>query len=978
RFVLIANDEYLLINLESGEIERKDGYEASQDARFYDVYGVIGFLKLLTAIHLVLITDRKHIGQIQGKNVYIVKNVIILPLDFDRACRILERYSWPVDDDYQGSAVDDSGTTGTHQRYISNVIEETIVEPQTADLSSSPTLISPSIEVTPPTELQMKKQPLTAFVSKMKSAWTDFGRRRSPSLYSNGSDSEDYDKDTEWETITSVTETYVNMDSSEDLSKSPSTGKLSIATGLSNAAKRVTGVWDGFANDIGSPKTLKDPIDPNTLLNVKDPIEKRAMDARISKEILSLFRSDAFFYSYELDITTSLQQKYERGRLKDQPLWKQTNKKFWWNEHMLKSFIELELHAWILPIMQGYLQSEHCEIDSRVFDFTIISRRSRERSGLRYQRRGINEQGAVANYVETEQILSIKIDDSNHDVSFLQVRGSIPLFWSQSPYSLKPKPFLERSVTENAEAFAKHFDTLLNSYGRTSCINLVESIGREATVGSAYREAIQNLGHKDIEYIEFDFHKECRGMKYENISKLVSMLAKNFNSMGYFWQVGDNEVHCKQVGIFRTDKCCAAREVLNLQLLRLGVSEFIDGGISHYEEFENIFNDVWANNGDSISREYAGTSALKGKRNLQGVFNDASNSLARMFQNTFKDFFRQATIDYLLGNHSLDVFQELQQKFEASQPGDAERWAKVRANAIDISSSIVIDSSEEKITGWTFLSPNEPNTVRSKSYEEKVLLLTKKALYVCTFHYRLEKVVQFMRIGLGEIICIEKGEYILSTLYQSCVTPEDNYGFVIYYRASGESSRINSGSMRNNNNTSDPLNKTNDTGSGTNSRTNSKTNSLPMNFKSEYEDKKFIAFKAFRSNLVGEATKFDGGAGGKAINMNKGTDEDKTVEGVRERVTSKQVVNEVVDELVEACRNIGNAEDGFVVEKPIIGFAEANKSTGIMTRVGFKSTRAWLLWIFGRYSNLPDLALSVLAHESLAGTNKYPFQHFQD
>ncbi|CAG8647511.1 7080_t:CDS:10, partial [Cetraspora pellucida] len=480
------------------------GYEASQDARCYDIYGVIGFLKLLTAINLVMITDRKHVGQIQGKNVYIVKNVIILPLDFDRACRILERYSWPVDDDDQGSACDDSGTTGSHQRYISSVIEETIVDPQntdkTVDLSSSPTLMSPSIEVTPPAESQTKKQPLSAFVSKMRTAWSDFGRRRPPSLYSNGSDSEDYDKDIEWETIISVNETYVNVDSNEDSAKGPSTGKLSITTGLSNAAKKVTGVWEGFANDVGSPKTL----------NVKDPIEKRVMDSRIAREIASLFRSDAFFYSYDIDITTSLQQKYERGQLKDQPLWKQINKKFWWNEHMLKNFIELELHAWILPLMQGYVQSEHCEIEDRVFDFMIISRRSRERPGLRYQRRGVNEQGAVANYVETEQILSIKIDDSNHDVSFLQVRGSIPLFWSQSPYSLKPKPTLERSADENAEAFAKHFDSLLNTYGHTNCINLVESHGREAILGTTYREAIQNLGNKNIEYIEFDFHKECR------------------------------------------------------------------------------------------------------------------------------------------------------------------------------------------------------------------------------------------------------------------------------------------------------------------------------------------------------------------------------------------------------------------------------------------------------------------------------------
>lgn len=46
---------------------------------------------------------------------------------------------------------------------------------------------------------------------------------------------------------------------------------------------------------------------------------------------------------------------------------------------------------------------------------------------------------------------------------------------------------------------------------------------------------------------------------------------------------------------------------------------------------------------------------------------------------------------------------------------------------------------------------------RGKSFEEKVVLLTHKALYVCTFHYTLEKVVQFRRIKLDMISMIEKG-----------------------------------------------------------------------------------------------------------------------------------------------------------------------------------------------------------------------------
>lgn len=41
----------------------------------------------------------------------------------------------------------------------------------------------------------------------------------------------------------------------------------------------------------------------------------------------------------------------------------------------------------------------------------------------RYKRRGIDDDGHVANYVETEQILSF----GEHQMAFFQVRGSVPV-----------------------------------------------------------------------------------------------------------------------------------------------------------------------------------------------------------------------------------------------------------------------------------------------------------------------------------------------------------------------------------------------------------------------------------------------------------------------------------------------------------------------------------------------------------------------
>jgi hypothetical protein len=67
------------------------------------------------------------------------------------------------------------------------------------------------------------------------------------------------------------------------------------------------------------------------------------------------------------------------------------------------------------------------------------------------------------------------------------------------------------------------------------------------------------------------------------------------------------------------------------------------------------FQGLWANNGDALSRQYAGTNALKGdftrtgERNLSGLMKDGMNSASRYYLNQFRDAYRQATIDLMTG-----------------------------------------------------------------------------------------------------------------------------------------------------------------------------------------------------------------------------------------------------------------------------------------------------------------------------------------
>lgn len=60
----------------------------------------------------------------------------------------------------------------------------------------------------------------------------------------------------------------------------------------------------------------------------------------------------------------------------------------------------------------------------------------------RYKRRGINDDGNVANYVETEQILSF----GEHQMSFFQIRGSVPVYWSQPGFKYRPPPKIDRGM----------------------------------------------------------------------------------------------------------------------------------------------------------------------------------------------------------------------------------------------------------------------------------------------------------------------------------------------------------------------------------------------------------------------------------------------------------------------------------------------------------------------------------------------------
>uniref|UniRef100_A0A7N4V5N4 Inositol polyphosphate-5-phosphatase F n=1 Tax=Sarcophilus harrisii TaxID=9305 RepID=A0A7N4V5N4_SARHA len=414
---------------------------------------------------------------------------------------------------------------------------------------------------------------------------------------------------------------------------------------------------------------------------VKESKEKEKLERRLLEELLKMFMdSESFYYSLTYDLTNSVQRQSVCEN-KNLPLWQNVDERFFWNKYMLKDLIEIgtsEVDFWIIPIIQGFVQIEELVVNynessddeksspdtppqesSCVDDIyprflvALISRRSRHRAGMRYKRRGVDKDGNVANFVETEQLIHVH----NHTLSFIQTRGSIPVFWSQVGYRYNPRPRLDKNEKETVVYFSAHFEEQLKIYKKQVIINLVDQAGREKIIGDAYLKQVLLFNNPNLTYVSFDFHEHCRGMKFENVQTLTDAIHDIILDMKWCW-VDQAGVICKQEGIFRVNcmdcldrtnvvQAAIARVVMEQQLKKLGV---MPPEQPLPMKCNRIYQIMWANNGDSISRQYAGTAALKGdftrtgERKLAGVMKDGVNSANRYYLNRFKDAYRQAVI----------------------------------------------------------------------------------------------------------------------------------------------------------------------------------------------------------------------------------------------------------------------------------------------------------------------------------------------
>ena len=260
----------------------------------------------------------------------------------------------------------------------------------------------------------------------------------------------------------------------------------------------------------------------------------------------------------------------------------------------------------------------------------------------------------------------------------MQIRGSIPILWTQVPgYGWDPPVEINPDRELNKEAMGKHIDEQIEKYGKLKLVNLIDKEGAQKRLGDSLNDILKELKNKDADCVWFDFHEECKNMKWNNLSKLMEIINKDVEAFGYFSGTIEfptrNRVTISktQSGVIRTNcldsldrtgvvQSVIARGILHSQLHEVKLESSSTRKENVFEPFDNplmehIFRSLWTNTGDQLSVQYSGTKALKtdftrtGKRTTMGAIWDGKNGLQRYYIGRFADGYQQDVLELAAG-----------------------------------------------------------------------------------------------------------------------------------------------------------------------------------------------------------------------------------------------------------------------------------------------------------------------------------------
>ncbi|XP_053612793.1 polyphosphoinositide phosphatase [Plodia interpunctella] len=368
--------------------------------------------------------------------------------------------------------------------------------------------------------------------------------------------------------------------------------------------------------------------------------------------------------------------------------------RFVWNSHLL-STVHSHLHPdWILYIIHGFVEQSNLNIFGRPIYLTLIARRSNRYAGTRFLKRGANMHGDVANEVETEQIVHDSMVSSftaGRFSSFVQMRGSIPSYWSQDVSKMVPKPAISIDLSDPfAEIPGKHLNNLLRRYGSPIMfLNLVkkrEKRKHESLLTDVISNSIKYLNQflppeHVIQYIHIDMARMNKGADAKVLDKLSTIAHTSVQRTGFFLscagyddvgsgpghQTGHRAGHQAgrlQTGLVRvncvdcldrtnTAQFAIGKCVLAHQLHALGLIE--EPLVEFESDCVRLLEGLYEDHGDTLALQYGGSQLVHRIKTYRKTApwsshgNDIMQTLSRYYSNTFSDAEKQNTMNLFLG-----------------------------------------------------------------------------------------------------------------------------------------------------------------------------------------------------------------------------------------------------------------------------------------------------------------------------------------
>uniref|UniRef100_A0A914HH04 SAC domain-containing protein n=1 Tax=Globodera rostochiensis TaxID=31243 RepID=A0A914HH04_GLORO len=426
-------------------------------------------------------------------------------------------------------------------------------------------------------------------------------------------------------------------------------------------------------------------------------------EAKYSKLFLSVDFTADFYFSYTYQLSRTLQEnclaesdiKWNRkhfGRTMG------PEEKFVWNEYLMEPLHRNGVsRKWTLELVRGFVAHQLLELPCAKLELILLARRSSAFAGTRFLKRGVNCDGAVANDVETEQIvwdmdspLSFRYGKFS---SFVQRRGSVPLFWSQdpthrgSPMVVGKPPIVIDRVEPHALTTAKHFRELERKYGHplvvlnlTVCylndfrkvgkridyvsfdvsrcnksgrvLQRLEEIGQRLTLSTGWFQSFPQLHSRLPSNLLRQRSSTTPPNIDENIGRFVAEPSMDGRMLLQHGIVRSNCVDC----LDRTNvvQFGIGKVALGWQLYSMG---FLSSpwALSLHSEVCRVFEEMFDEHGDILAWQYAGSQLVHSIKTYKrtAIFQERSRdvlqTISRYYSNTFGDFEKQDGLNLFLG-----------------------------------------------------------------------------------------------------------------------------------------------------------------------------------------------------------------------------------------------------------------------------------------------------------------------------------------